>query len=97
LQVALQSPDMDSEVQAVSSGVGLGIMPWETVAARIAAGQLTMLDITGLPIHAPRYLIYRRGPVPDAVQAFKAMLHESADLLDTGLVPATTPTREPGP
>ena len=90
LEVALQSPDMDSEVQAVRSGVGLGIMPWETVAPRIAAGQLALLDVTGLPIHAPRYLVYRRGPVADALQVFKAMLQDSADLLASGLMPATT-------
>jgi molybdate transport repressor ModE-like protein len=88
LDVALESPDMDSEVQAVSTGVGLGVMPWETVAPRIAAGQLAVLDVEGLPIHAQRYLVFRRGPVPAAVVAFKSVLHGSSDLLSTGLVPA---------
>jgi len=90
LEVALESPDMDSEVQAVSSGVGLGAMPWETVAPRIAAGQLAVLDVEGLPIHAQRYLVSRRGPVPDGVLAFKAMLHDSTDVLSSGLVPVAT-------
>jgi DNA-binding transcriptional LysR family regulator len=86
LRVALESPDMDSEVQAVSSGVGLGVMPWETVAARINAGQLVVLDVEGLPIHAQRYLIYRRGPQSSGFVAFKEFLDQSADILQSGLV-----------
>jgi DNA-binding transcriptional LysR family regulator len=86
LQVALESPDMDSEVQAVSSGVGLGVMPWETVASRITSGQLVALDVEGLPIHAQRYLIYRRGAQSAGFLAFKQLLEESADILRSGLV-----------
>jgi LysR family transcriptional regulator, low CO2-responsive transcriptional regulator len=87
LRVALESPDMDSEVQAVSRGVGLGVMPWETAAARIAAGQLAMLDVEGLPIHARRYLVTRRGPHSSAVLAFKRLLRSSDDILRSGLLP----------
>jgi LysR family transcriptional regulator, low CO2-responsive transcriptional regulator len=91
-EVALESPDMDSEVQAVSSGVGLAAMPWETVAPRIAAGQLAVLDVEGLPIHAQRYLVSRRGTLPEAVVALKAVLRDSTDLLTAGIVPANALT-----
>jgi DNA-binding transcriptional LysR family regulator len=86
LRVALESPDMDSEVQAVSSGVGLGVLPWETVAGRISAGQLVALDVEGLPIRAQRYLVYRRGPQSLGFVAFKQLLESSADIMRSGLV-----------
>ncbi len=88
LRVALESPDMDSEVQAERSGVGIGVMPWETVAARISAGQLAVLDVEGLPIRAQRYLVYRRGPRSAGFVAFKQLLDESEDIMRSGLVDA---------
>jgi molybdate transport repressor ModE-like protein len=88
LRVALESPDMDSEVQAVSRGVGVCAMPWETAAARIAAGQLALLEVAGLPIRAQRYLIYRRGPQPPGLLAFKHVLQASDDVMRSGRISA---------
>jgi DNA-binding transcriptional LysR family regulator len=87
LHVALDSADMDSEVQAVSSGVGLAVMPWETAAPRIASGQVALLDVEDLPIHAQRYLVFRRGPQSPSLLAFKQLLQESQDIMQSGLLP----------
>lgn len=86
LRVALETLDMDAGVQAVTNGVGVSVMPWETVAARIGAGQLVALDVEGLPIRAQRYIVYRRGAQSAGFVAFKQLLEDSGDLMRTGRV-----------
>jgi DNA-binding transcriptional LysR family regulator len=87
LRVALDSADMDSEVQAVSSGVGLAVIPWEAATPRIVSGQIVVLDVEGLPIHAQRYMVHRRGLQSPSLLAFKQVLRESQDIMRSGLVP----------
>ncbi len=75
--------------QAVSAGLGLGIVSLHTLEVELSAGRLAILDADGFPIMRHWYLVHRKGkrlaPVTRAFSAF--VLSQSRELWPLAAAP----------
>lgn len=106
-QVGIELGSNETIKQAVMAGLGIALISAHTIAAEVADGRLTTLDIAGLPIVRRWYVVHRtdRAASP-AAQALRAFLDAEGErflpkLPDVSRRPASrsarrTP-REPGP
>jgi DNA-binding transcriptional LysR family regulator len=63
--------------QAVIGGLGIALISGHTVAAELADGRLTALDVTGLPIKRQWFIVHRADrSLSTAAAAFQAFLRE---------------------
>ena len=68
--------------QAVIANMGLAFVSLHTVALELAAGQLAVLDVAGLPLLRRWYIVNVRGkPLSPAAEAFRYFVLEQAEKL----------------
>lgn len=74
LNVVMESDDLYSRMQAISSGLGVGPMYVDTAASEVEAGHLSRLSVDGLPLRVQRHIIHARGELPHAARDFLELL-----------------------
>ena len=68
--------------QAVIANMGLAFLSLHTVALEVAAGELAVLDVVGLPLVRRWYIVNVRGkPLSPAAEAFRYFVLEQAEKL----------------
>ncbi len=68
--------------QAVIAGMGLAFVSLHTVALELAAGQLVVLDVAGLPLLRRWYIVNLQGrPLSPAAESFRYFVLEEAEAL----------------
>lgn len=82
VKVAMEMPSNETIKQAVMAGMGLSFLSLRTVRHELAAGHLTQLDISGMPIVGKWYVTHlSQKKLSPAAQAFKKFLIEQAEPL----------------
>jgi DNA-binding transcriptional LysR family regulator len=76
IQVAL--PSLDGIKRAVEMGVGVAVLPRRCALTEIARGQLVAIKVPGLSTRRQVRLVFRRGELSHAAEAFLAMVREAA-------------------
>lgn len=74
LTVGLETNSLAAQIQAVSRGLGLGILSAGTVAAEVGSGRLAILDVERFPVPVEWYVVRRRAPVRPVVRALERHL-----------------------
>ena len=69
LRTAWEVRSLEAQIQAVSSGIGITPSMMEVVAARVAAGQVTVLNVEGFPFRFDLTMLRRPEPLSPAAQA----------------------------
>lgn len=69
LRIAWEVRNLEAQIQAVSSGIGITPTMMEVVASRVAAGQVSVLNVEGFPFRFDLTMIRRPEPLPPAAQA----------------------------
>jgi LysR family transcriptional regulator, low CO2-responsive transcriptional regulator len=65
--------------QAVQAGLGIGVVPHQTLELELETGRLVVLDVSGFPVVRQWYLAQRRDKRPSgAAEAFKEFLLSGA-------------------
>jgi DNA-binding transcriptional LysR family regulator len=68
--------------QAVIANMGLAFLSLHTVALELAAGQLAVLDVAGLPLVRRWYIVNIQGkPLSPAAEAFRYFVLEEGEKL----------------
>jgi DNA-binding transcriptional LysR family regulator len=84
LRTAWGVRNLETQIQAVSSGIGITPTMMEVVASRISAGQVVLLNVEGFPYRFELTMLRRHEPLTPAAQAVYDHLmqpesgHESA-------------------
>lgn len=77
LTVVMEVPSNETIKQAVMAGMGMSFLSLRTVRHEIAAGHLTLVDISGMPIVGHWYVTHlRQSRLSPASKAFKDFLIE---------------------
>ncbi len=78
--------------QAVIANMGLAFLSLHTVALEVAAGQLVVLDIAGLPLVRRWYIVnIRAKPLSPAAEAFRYFILDQGESLLAGQFGKTVP------
>jgi len=87
LNVVMQIKSTETIKQAVIAGMGLSFLSAHTLSRELAARELTILDVRGLPLMLNWYVVHRAGKrLPPVAQAFKSfLLDEGAALVERAL------------
>jgi DNA-binding transcriptional LysR family regulator len=83
IRVAMEMSSNETIKQAVMAGMGVSFLSQHTIGLELAAGQLVVLKVEGLPVMRQWHVVHRAEKrLPPAAEAFKAfMLKEGAELL----------------
>jgi DNA-binding transcriptional LysR family regulator len=72
LRVAAEMPNTEAVRQSIKAGVGIGILSRLAVAAELAYGDLVAVNLRGVELRRPLYLVERRGrDLPLVYAAFR--------------------------
>ena len=72
---------IEAQMNAVASGLGIGLVPSYAVRSRIAMGLLSSVEVEGFPVHSERFLVSLAGELPAHVTRFRNyLLQATADL-----------------
>jgi LysR family transcriptional regulator, low CO2-responsive transcriptional regulator len=87
LNVVMQIKSTETIKQAVIAGMGLSFLSAHTVSRELAARELVVLDVRGLPLMLNWFVVHRAGKrLPPVAQAFKSfLLAEGAALVERAL------------
>ncbi|MFL6693361.1 MAG: LysR family transcriptional regulator [Ramlibacter sp.] len=87
LNVVMQIKSTETIKQAVIAGMGLSFLSAHTLSRELAAKELVVLDVRGLPLMLNWYVVHRAGKrLPPVAQAFKSfLLAEGATLVERAL------------
>ena len=69
LHTAWEVRNLETQIQAVSSGIGITPTMMEVVASRVAAGQVAVLNVEGFPFRFELTMLRRPEPLTPAAQA----------------------------
>lgn len=83
LNVVLETGNLDAVLQAVLSGFGVTVLATPYLAADIAAGRLSMLQVEGFPLRLEWFLIHPDAKLTPSTQALKDHLLQSRELLES--------------
>jgi molybdate transport repressor ModE-like protein len=74
LHVAWRVGNIEAQTQAIASGVGIGATVRDAVEQRVAAGQLSLLNVEGFPLRLQQCLMHRPGQLTAAGDVFRTFL-----------------------
>jgi DNA-binding transcriptional LysR family regulator len=77
--------EMDSpegRIAAVTSGLGIALVAYYTVAPRVASGEMVVLSVEGLPIRLDWVVVYAASRLAGAAEALKNDLKEQVRQLE---------------
>jgi molybdate transport repressor ModE-like protein len=81
LNVVLELFNVEAQIQAVNSNMGIAALTSFSAAPRVAAGEVSVLRIQGIPIALRWYVVYPRDRLAPAAQGFKDFLLHSVALI----------------
>lgn len=81
LNVALEVANIDTNMQAVIRGLGVTVLSTHCIAAEVAAGRLSVLQIEGFPMRFQWFVIHPDLRLTPSCQALKTHLLASKGLL----------------
>lgn len=58
LQASLELGTIEAIKEGVAAGLGIAVIPWESVELEIASGDLAMLDVQGFPLKRQWYVVH---------------------------------------
>lgn len=61
LQASLELGSIEAIKEGVAAGLGIAVVPWESVELEIAGDDLIMLDVQGFPLKREWYVVHLRG------------------------------------
>jgi len=70
LRMVISLPSLDGIKRAVEMGVGVAVLPRRCALTEIARGQLVAVRVPGLSTRRQVRLVFRRGELSRAVEAF---------------------------
>ena len=71
LRVVWEVRNLEAQIQAVASGLGITPTMMDAVASRVAANQVALLAVEGFPVRFDMSLIRRPEPLSPAAQAVR--------------------------
>jgi DNA-binding transcriptional LysR family regulator len=84
LRVVWEVRNLEAQIQAVVSGLGITLTMMDAVASRVAAKQIELLAVEGFPVHFEVSLIRRPEPLTPAAQAVREhLLRQPARVIRT--------------
>ncbi len=90
--IQVQIADNESLKEAVSAGLGLGVVSLHTLDLHVQAGRLVVLDVTHFPIRRHWYLVSRQGKrLSPIAQAFKHYVFEQGPVMDSATAGTSLP------
>ena len=69
LRTAWEVRNLETQIQAVTNGIGITPTMMEVVASRVAAGQVVVLNVEGFPFRFNLTMIRRLEPLTPSAQA----------------------------
>lgn len=83
LKARMELGSNEAVKQVVAGGLGVAVLSASTLRAELASGELTILDVQGLPLARKWHVVYPTGKqLTPASKAFKEYLFAAAHLLD---------------
>lgn len=83
LKVRMELGSNEAVKQVVAGGLGVAVLSASTLRAELASGELTILDVRGLPLERKWYVVYPVGKqLTPSSKAFMEYLFTAANLLD---------------
>lgn len=82
LNISLETDNIAARLQAVLSGISLGIFGLNSIAPMLLARQLSLLEVQGFPIVAPWFIVHLPSSLSPSAQAFKEHLLQAKHELD---------------
>jgi len=61
LQASLELGSIEAIKEGVAAGLGIAVIPWESVELEIASGDLAMLDVKGFPLKRQWNVVHLKG------------------------------------
>lgn len=90
LKVVLELRDVEAQLQAVSGGIGITALPAASLKARIAAEQLSVLQVRGFPMRQHWCVVHAGGQLTDAAQTLRDFLFDYVATMMPDSLPATS-------
>ena len=78
-RIAWEVRNLEAQIQAVISGIGITPTMMEVVASRVAAGQVSVLNVEGFPFRFDLTMVRRPQPLSPAAEALRAHLVRADD------------------
>jgi DNA-binding transcriptional LysR family regulator len=78
LSIGWRVGNIEAQIQAIASGVGIGPTLLEAIDRRVAAGEMSLLNVEGFPFTVQQYLMHRPGQLHGAGLAFREFLLDHA-------------------
>lgn len=85
LNVAMEVGNIDANLQAALSGLGVTIMSTHCVVAEVTTGRLSILRVEGFPIIMEWFVLHPEARLTPSVEALKLHLLQSRGLLESPL------------
>jgi LysR family transcriptional regulator, low CO2-responsive transcriptional regulator len=83
LKVRMELGSNEAVKQLVAGGLGISVLSATTLRAEIASGELSILDVRGLPLERKWHLVYPAAKqLTPATKAFIELLYATAQTLD---------------
>ena len=78
LQPSLELSSLEAIKEGVAAGLGIAVVPWESVALEITSGDLVMLNVEGFPLRRQWYVVHLKGRrLSQAAAALRELLLQS--------------------
>ena len=91
LHVGWEIEGVEARINAVSSGLGIGLVPYFATKQHVAAGTVSLLQVEGFPMRFSWYLASPAGEGPRSARAFEEHLVRCRDELEAvSLCPGQT-------
>lgn len=86
LKVRMELGSNEAVKQLVAGGLGIAVLSATTLRSELANGELSILDVRGLPLERKWHLVYPAGKqLTPAAKAFIALMHSADKPLDQPL------------
>ena len=76
LRVVWEVRNLEAQIQAVASGIGITPTTMDVVGSRVAAGQVDLLHVEGFPFRFDLTMVRRPSPLTPAAHALREHLLE---------------------
>lgn len=92
LNVRFEFGGIESQISAVTSGLGIAPVPYHVVATRIAERRLVVLQVKGFPMRLPWHLMWKRDQLSVAAAKFRDYLLAQRPFVESqSLLPPARP------
>ncbi len=79
IPVSLELGNIEATKEGVAAGLGIAVLPYESVALELASGDLVVLDVEGFPLQRHWYVVHVKGRrLSLAANALRQLLLQSS-------------------